>query len=94
MSGWFVHCPDEENQPHYRVDILADDRGRHLARIESFNGVKGPSYLWVVHSLDPNFLVRIGAQATLEKAKAHAEQLLVDGTAKYQGCALSAWGRD
>jgi hypothetical protein len=94
MSGWFVVYPDEEDHPHYRVDILADDRGRHLARIESFHGDAGVFYLWALHSLDPNFLVRIGPHETLAKAKAHAERLLIEGTAKYDGHALSSSGRD
>jgi hypothetical protein len=94
MSGWFVDYPNEEENPGERVHILADDRGRHLARIESFLGDQGSHYLWCLHSLDTNYLIRIGPHETLEKAKAHAERLLVDGTAKYDGAALSPWGRD
>lgn len=88
MSGWHTAQSTDEDD-FWRLDYLVDDRGRELAQIENF-GANKCFYLWVVNSIAPDTMIRIGPHRDLPTAIAHAERLLVEGTQKYEGAATRA----
>jgi len=88
MSGWHTAQSTDEGD-FWRLYYLVDDSGRELAQIENF-GANKSFYLWVVNSIAPDTMIRIGPHCDLPTAIAHAERLLVEGTQKYEGAATRA----